>query len=223
MGRTIVEVMGLALAVAVVPIPMIAVILMLLSRSGTRNGVSFLSGWLLGLIGLGAILLAIDAAAASKTEGSDLAGYLRIAIGAVLLFLGWRKWRSRPQGDEEAQMPGWMSAIEDFGAAKSFTTGFLLAAANPKNIGLTFAAAATIATAGLTNAQQIVTLLVFVVVASLTVAIPVIAYLLAGARATPTLERMREWLVANAKILMTVLFVVLGLVLLADGISSVAG
>ena len=220
MARTIFEVAGLALAVAVVPIPMIAVILMLLSRSATRNGVSFLAGWLIGLAALGSILLAIDAAAASKNDVSDVGGYVRLAIGAVLLVLGVRKWMARPQGDDEAQMPGWMSAIEDFSAGKSFAMGITLAAANPKNIGLTFAATATIATAGLTDGQQIVTLSVFVVIASLSVSIPVVAYLIAGSRATPTLGVMREWLVAHAKALMAGLFVVLGIVLLVDGISA---
>lgn len=219
MSRTILEVMGLALAVAVVPIPMIAVILMLLSKSATRNSVSFLAGWVIGLTALGGVLLAIDAAAADAA-GEDAGGYLRLAIGAALLFLGVRKWLSRPEEGEEAQMPGWMSAIEDFSASKSFGTGIALAAANPKNIGLTFPATATIVTAGLTGPQEIVTLGVFVTVASLSVAIPVVAYLVAGPRATPTLGRMREWLVANAKTLMAILFVVLGLVLLADGISA---
>jgi len=221
MGKTIVEVIGLGLAVAAVPIPMIAVILMLSSKSGARNALAFLGGWLVGIAGLGGILLAVDAAAVSQTEASDLGGYLRLVIGAALLVLGWKKWRSRPKGDEEPPMPGWMSAIEDFGAAKSFGTGLGLAAANPKNIGLIFAATATIATAGLSGNQEIATLLVFVVVSSLSVAIPVVGYLVAGSPTTPVLGRLRGWLVANASTLMSILFVVLGLVLVSDGITVV--
>ena len=218
MGGTILDVLGLALAVAVVPIPVIAVILMLLSKSATRNGVSFLAGWLIGLAALSAVLLAIGSAA-SDSAGSDVGGYLRLALGAGLLLLGIKKWMSRPTGDDEPTMPGWMSAIEDFTATKSFGLGVALAAGNPKNIALTLAATATVATANLTTDQEVVTMLVFVLVASLSVGIPVVAYLVAGPRATPFLGRMRGWLVANASALMAGLFVVLGAVLLADGLS----
>ena len=58
--------------------------------------------------------------------------------------------------------------------------------------------------------------------ASLTVAVPVIANLIAGEKAAPTLNSMKTWLIANNATVMAVLFVVLGAKVLGDGIAIVA-
>lgn len=119
-------------------------------------------------------------------------------------------------------MPGWMTAIDDFSSAKSFGMGILLTVLNPKNLGLTVAAAATIGSAGLSGGEEAVTLLLFVAIASLTIAAPIALYLLVRERAETMLDAMKEWLVANNNTVMTVLFVVLGAKVLGDGIAILA-
>ena len=76
--------------------------------------------------------------------------------------------------------------------------------------------------AGLSTAEEVGTLAVFVLLASLTVAAPVVMNLVLGSKATPTLNSMKEWLAANNNVVMTVLFVVLGAKVLGDGIAVVA-
>jgi hypothetical protein len=56
-------------------------------------------------------------------------------------------------------------------------------AVNPKNGGLTIAAAATIAGAGLAGGEQAVTLAVFVLIGSVGVLAPLVVYLVAGEHA----------------------------------------
>jgi threonine/homoserine/homoserine lactone efflux protein len=119
-------------------------------------------------------------------------------------------------------MPGWMQAIDQFTAPKSFGIGFVLSALNPKNLGLTIAAMAKVSAAGLSTGEEIGTLVVFVVIASLTVAAPVVLNLLLGSKAQPTLNTMKDWLAENNNTVMTVLFVVLGAKLLGDGIAVVS-
>ena len=65
-------------------------------------------------------------------------------------------------------------------------------------------------------------LVVFVVIASLTVAAPVALNLILGSKAQHTLTEMKEWLIDNNATVMAVLFVVLGAKVLGDGISIVA-
>lgn len=221
MGSAIGEVLGIAVGVAISPVPIIALILMLFSRAATRNGVSFLAGWLVGLVGVGLVVLAVGLEASDGGE-SDSSGVLRIIIGALFVLLGWRQWKGRPRGGEEPAMPAWMTAIDDFSGAKSFGMGILLTVLNPKNLGLTVAAAATIGSAGLSGGEEAVTLLVFVAIASLTIAAPIALYLLARERAETMLDAMKEWLVANNNTVMTVLFVVLGAKVLGDGIAILA-
>jgi threonine/homoserine/homoserine lactone efflux protein len=221
MGTAIGDVLGTAVGVAISPVPIIALILMLFSRAATRNGVSFLAGWLVGLVGVGLVVLAVGLEASDEGE-SDSSGVLKIIIGALFVLLGWRQWKGRPRGGEEPAMPGWMTAIDDFSSAKSFGMGILLTVLNPKNLGLTVAAAATIGSAGLSGGEEAVTLLLFVAIASLTIAAPIALYLLVRERAETMLDAMKEWLVANNNTVMTVLFVVLGAKVLGDGIAILA-
>ena len=66
---------------------------------------------------------------------------------------------------------------------KSFGVAVLLSAVNPKNLGLTIAAAASISAAGLSGGDEIIVLVVFVLIASLGVAIPVLLNLILGSKA----------------------------------------
>jgi hypothetical protein len=221
MGAAIGDILGFAVGVAISPIPIIAVILMLLSNKAKVNGASFVVGWLAGLLVAGGIVLALGIGP-SDGEPSDLSGWIKIAIGLLFFALAWKQWSSRPTGDEEPTMPGWMSAIDSFTAVKAGGLGFVLSALNPKNLGLTIAAMATVSAAGLSTGEEIGVLVVFVLIASITVAIPVVAYLIRGQKAAGALNSTKEWLTANNNVVMMVLFIVLGAKLFGGGISIVA-
>ena len=119
-------------------------------------------------------------------------------------------------------MPGWMASIDEFSPIKAFGLGFLLSAVNPKNLGLTIAAVVKITGSGLSTGEEIGTLAVFVLIASVTVAVPVLLNLALGSKAEASLTVMKDWLVANNSTVMAVLFIVLGAKVLGDGISIVA-
>lgn len=221
MGSAIGEILGNAVGVAVSPVPIIAVILMLLSRRAVANSLAFLAGWVVGLLGVGLIVVLLDVAA-SDDDGSTAAGWVKVVIGVLFLALGVRQWTHRPRGDEEPAMPGWMASIGDFTAARSFGLAVILAAVNPKNLGLTIAAGATIGAAGLDGGQELVVLGVYVAVASVTVAAPVVLNLVLGERARAPLDATRSWLTTYDHVVMTVLFVVLGAKVLGDGIAVLA-
>lgn len=221
MGAAIGQILTFAVGVAVSPIPIIAVILMLFSKKATANSLSFLAGWVLGLLGVGLIVLALGLGA-SDGAPSDTTGWIKLVLGVLFLGLGVRQWKSRPKKGEQATMPGWMSAIDTFTAPKAFGMAVVLAALNPKNLGLTIAAAATIGAAGLSNADEIIVLVVFVVIASLAVAVLVVLNLILGSKAEHALTEMKEWLVDNNSTVMSMLFVIIGAKLLGDGITILA-
>ena len=150
------EILPEAIGVAISPLPIIAMVLMLGSSKGRSNGFSFLIGWLIGLGFIGTlVLLLADPAGASDDTGPALwVGWLLVVLGILAVLLGFRQWRGRPAPGEEKPMPKWMQALDQFTAGKSFGTGFLLAAVNPKNLILTLAAAAVIASAGLSTGEE---------------------------------------------------------------------
>lgn len=219
-GVAIGEVLGFAVGVAISPVPVIAVILMLFSNKAGSNSVAFLVGWIIGLVAVSVIVLAIG------LEGSDgdadTGGWLKLLIGALFLFLAVKQWRSRPTDGEAPPLPAWMASIDDFTAPKAFGLGALLSGVNPKNLGLTLAAAASIGASGLGTGDEVVVVAVYVVIASITLIVPVVGYLAARERMTPILDSMKAWLTVNNATVMAVLFAVLGAKVLGDGISIIA-
>jgi hypothetical protein len=224
MGGAIGDILPLAIGVAISPVPIIAVILMLFSKKAKGNSLAFLVGWVLGLAIVGVIVLLLGNTADIGTSSgpSKGAAAVRLALGLLLLFGAFRQWSKRPKEGEEPQMPKWMAGIDSFTAGKSLGLAALLSGVNPKNLALTLAAAMAISQAGLSGAQPWIVLLVFVVIASLTVAIPVLIFQVAGEKAESTLNDWKTWLTANNAGVMAVLFLVFGFVLIGKGIGGLS-
>ena len=221
MGAAVGDILANAVGVAISPVPIISVILMLFTARAAANSLSFLVGWVVGLLVAGAIVLALGLEASDGGE-STTSGWIKIVIGALFVVLAGKQWSGRPKGDEEPVMPGWMAGLADFTAVKALGLGFVLSALNPKNLGLTIAAMAKVTSAGLSTGEEIGVLVVFVLIASVTVALLVLLNLVMGSKATGTLTEMKDWLTANNNTVMAVLFVVFGAKLLGDGIAVVA-
>ncbi len=61
-------------------------------------------------------------------------------------------------------------------------------------------------------------LVVFVIIASLTIATPVVYYLLAGDQAKARVDELKDWLAQHTDAVMAVLFLVFGAKPVADGL-----
>lgn len=221
MGTAIGSMLGFAAGVAVSPFPIVAMILLLATPHGRLTGTAFAVGWLVGLGALGTVVLVVSGPADASSNGQPATwtGWLKLALGVLLLLFAARQWRHRPTSESAATTPKWMRTIDTFTAGKSFGTGVILAALNPKNGPLTIAAAAGIASTGVSGADQAVALVLFVVISSLGVLAPLALYLATGTKAVHTLESWRRWFIANNAAIMAVLFFVIGLKLVGDGIS----
>ena len=114
-------------------------------------------------------------------------------------------------------MPKWMAGIDAFTPGKALGLGLLLAGVNPKNLLLAAGAGSALAVTGPSTAEAVIALIVFVVLGSLTIAGPVV-YLTGGDRAKIQLDSAKEWLAVHNDAVMTVLFLVLGVNLIAKGI-----
>lgn len=224
MGSVIGAVLVPAAGVAFSPFPVIAVILMLFTERARLNGVLFASGFAAGLLALGAVVIALsDVLVGDEGSGSSDAAYaVRIGAGVLLLVVAVRKARKSVAGDADggSDMPGWMASIDRVTPARALGLGAALGAVNPKNIVFTLAAGATIAQGGLTAAQEVAALVVYVLAGSSTTILIVGYRLVAGERAAVTLDRWKVWLAANSGTVMAVLFLVFGVVLIGQGIAG---
>jgi threonine/homoserine/homoserine lactone efflux protein len=216
------DILPLAVGVAISPIPIIAAILMLLSPKAGGTSVGFLLGWVVGIVVAVTVFSLLGAVIPEQDPDASkpVAGTIKIIIGVLLLLLAVQQWRSRPKPGEEPKMPKWMSAIDGMNAGRGFGLGFLLAAVNPKNLLLGAAAGVSIGTGGLAVGEAALAITVFTLIAAATVAIPVIAYLVAAARMAGPLESLRGWLVHNNATVMAVLLLVIGVAVIGKGIGS---
>ncbi len=219
MGSAVGDVLPLGIGVAVSPFPIIAVILMLFTRRAKSNAPAFLAGWIAGLAGVGVIVLVISNGVDVAADDEPWAGEsaLRTVVGVLLLLLAWWQWRSRPEEGRETQTPRWMQRLESANPAMALGLGAVLSGLNPKDTTLTILAAAAIAQAELSAGESVVTLAVFVAIATISVVAPVTLYFALGERAEETLNGWKAWLIANNATVMAVLFLVFGVVLVAQG------
>ena len=223
MGDAIGQSLSLAIGVALSPIPIIAVTLLLVTAHGRVSGSAFVLGWVLGLAVIGAIVLAVAGPAdAAGDEGpATWVHVLKLALGALLILVAIRQWRSRPGAETESKSPRWMAAIEGFTPVKALGTGALLGGAYPKNTLLAVGAAAAIAQTGISGAQQAVAYAVFAIIGSIGVGMPVVLYFIMGERSREILERMKDWMSHNNEAVMAVLCLVIGTKLVGDGITGI--
>jgi threonine/homoserine/homoserine lactone efflux protein len=222
MGATIGELLPYAIGIAISPVPIIAAILMLLSRQAAKTSPAFLIGWVAGIVVVTVVVLLLVGEAGDSADGkpSTVSSVLKLAIGALLVLMALKQWRSRPKAGETGEMPKWMGAIESFTFGKALGLGFLLSGINPKNLLMCLAAGTTIGAAHLSTGDDIVVVAVFTVLAASTVAIPVIGFLAARDRMEAPLKDLRGWLTQNNAVVMGVLLLVIGVDLIGKGITG---
>jgi len=225
MGEAIGGSLPLAVGIALSPVPIIAVVLMLTSRRAKVNGPVFVLGWLIGLGVVGAIVLSIAGPAGASKSGSPAAwvGWVKIVLGVLLLLVAVRQFRSRPRGGEEPHMPKWMASIDSTTPAAALGLAALLSGANPKNLLLAVSGGATIAQTGIPGGQQAIAYLVFALIGTLGVGVPVVIYFALGKRSDKVLGGLKDWMSQHNAVIMTVLCLIIAAKLIGDAIGSLAG
>lgn len=226
MGEVVGQILPLAIATAVSPLPIVAVVLMLAGPRGRINGPVFVLAGVVGLAAVGAIVIAAVGDEAEPDAGGtpEWVAWLRLLLGLGLLLVGALQWRGRPRGDGHyAELPKWMRAIDDFSWPKAAGAGVALSAVlNPKNLLLAVAGATVIAQAGLPAGQEAGALAIFIAIATIGPAAPVVLFFALGARSREPLDAMKDWLARNNATIMAVLLLVIGLKLVGDAISGFA-
>jgi threonine/homoserine/homoserine lactone efflux protein len=222
MNEAIGQILPLGVVVALSPVPVIAIVLMLATPHARTNGPAFLLGWVVGLSLVGAIVLLVSGGvdATDDSGPATWVSWLKIVLGVLLLLLAVKQWRGRPKAEDDAELPKWMQTIDSFNAPKTVGMGVLLSGVNPKNLLLTIAASAAIAETGIDAGQETIALAIFIVIGSLGVGVPVVAFFVLGERSHKLLDPLKSWMSAHNVAIMAVITLVIGTKLLGDGIGG---
>jgi Sap, sulfolipid-1-addressing protein len=224
MGEAIGQSLPLAIGVALSPIPIIAVLVLLTSPRARSLGPAFVLGWLLGLVVVGVIVLAVigPSGAGSSGQRTTWISWVMIILGALLLMDAVRRMRSRTGGGEEAPLPAWIGAIDRLKPAGVLGGGLVLGGVRPRSLLLVVGGAAAIAQTGIAGGQQAIAYAVFVVIATIGVATPVVIYFAMGTRSVELLGRLRGWMRRNNAVILAVVLLVIGVTLIGDGVGGLA-
>ncbi|HEY3686776.1 MAG TPA: GAP family protein [Streptosporangiaceae bacterium] len=211
MGKALADVLPFAFGLLAAPFPIVAVILLLMGDVRVR-AVVFLAAWLATVFVI--VFVVALATGGHQSAGADGASptwvhWVQIVLGVVMVAFALRTLRNRLARDPDAPVapPAWLTAIGGMGTGKVAGLAVLLAAVNPKGLAMLLGAGAAVGAYGLGAPGDAGAALVFAVIGSLGVLVPVGTVLVLGARTRPALDRAHTWLVAhNDTVTVTVLF-----------------
>jgi hypothetical protein len=213
------HVLPLAVAFALSSIPIMATILILLSKNRNRAAIPFLIGWILGIALVLVVLVGIaQAVPATVPKTSQVVlGSVLIVIGVALVALSVVNWM-RGRRNPSTGVPRWLRAVSSFGPWSSF--GFaLLLNVRPKAILLSAAAGLSLRGDALTPGETVTVIVIYTLVSASTVAIPIVARLVAPTRTEMPLVHARRWLEDNSSVVSALILVLVGFVVIADGLT----
>lgn len=212
--RVLTELLPLALIFALSPLSLIPVLVTLRSARPRPTGLAFLAGWLLSITALTG--LCAELAGRVHVIGTPTGrAWVRLGIGVALLALGGYRWFRRSYRTAE---PEWVHRLSSLTAAPGMITAGVLLLASPVALFLCAAAGVTIGTAGPVEQTIWIDALCFAAVAGISVAVPVLLYLVTGGPPAGSFARLRAWVLQRHHLVAAALPVVVGAVLVVRAV-----
>jgi hypothetical protein len=209
----------IAVAAAVSSVPITVTILILLSPNRNRAALPFLVGWVIGVAAVIVLSTLFASTLPQPRRGPDPAtAALLMVVGVALIVLGIVNLR-RDSQSEGTGLPGWLSRVDSFGGLVSFAVAVLLNL-RPKGLLLGIAAGLALHAASVKADQIIVLIVIYTVIASSTVVVPIVASFLAPRRVEPKLIAARGWMTHNGRLLTSLMMFMIGVVILGYGLTQ---
>lgn len=208
----------LGLVIALSPITIIPAVLVLQAPRPRPSGLAFLAGWLTGLAALTALCVAASGLLGGLHKSPPTwTSWLRVVVGSALILFGIYRWLTRHRHTES---PAWMRSFTTITPARAAMTAVALVMIRPEVVLICIPAGLAIGGGGMDIAENWMAAAFFVAIAASTVAVPILSYAAAGHRLDDVLGRLKEWMEQNHAALMAAILVVLGLMVLHNGIQA---
>lgn len=219
-GSVLSKLVALAAVIALSPITIIPAVLVLHAPRPRPASLAFLGGWLLGLVALTAAFVSgSDLLSGFHAAPPKWAAWVRLVFGVALLGLAAFHWFTRHR---HRSMPRWMRSFSTLSPTRAGLVGAVLVPLRPEVLILCAAAGLAVGNSALSAGAQLVAAAIFVVLAASTVAIPILGFVGAGDRLDDTLERLKAWMEANHDAMLAVILFLIGLLVLYNGIRTLA-
>lgn len=211
MGQAISAILSPALGVLVSPLPVAGLILILFSDKARSNSIFFLLGWMIGNASLFLLGMLFMGLGAQRGDPEPAGRVISLVLGILLILLAVREFLHRPKKGEKPKTPAWFARISHIGVWGAAGFGFSFSALNPVNALLSLSAGAQVGALRLTNAQRGAITVIFVLIASASIIVPTVAFLIAGHKLDKALDALRGWLLRYNAVIMSALLLLIGL------------
>ncbi len=141
-----------------------------------------------------------------------------VLLGVGLVMMGVLSRRGQVPLARSGAGPSWVNSVDNMSPLGGGFVVFLNATTSPKNLALAITAGRLISTSGIPLAETAPAVVVYVVIASLTLAVPVGLYFFGGGRSTAVLERWKQRVTANAAAVMEITLLVIGVGMTVKGL-----
>lgn len=217
MTAAVLAVLPVALGALAASVPVVAMAAVVAGSATRRVLASFTLGWLAGLFVASMLGLVVFDLLAADAERDPWVYGLRALLGAALVALAVRKLAARGSGGGE---PGWMRAMSTLSTARALSLAFALGSVNPKNLVIAVSGAAVVVEATPHIPTQIAAMGVFVVVASVGVAMPLVAVTVGGERASAPLGRFVDWFARHSTVVLGSVLALIGLAIMLPALAA---
>ena len=220
MWSAIGDALPLATGLALSPLAVITGIVLLLGERARLKTAAFALGWFVAILLIAAVAFwlveaAEDVAAEGTADGVDVVQLLFAALFGALAVLTWRK---RPRQDAPPTENKLLGRIAGVGVLGSLGLGLAQGLVVIKNIPLALGAGARLGEAGLVGSEAVVALVVFAVVSSAGILVPLAVAVVGGSRLDAPLAAARTWLEANMSPITITVLAVIGAYFLGQGL-----
>jgi hypothetical protein len=207
------------------PVALGATLVVLGSRGGRWNGLGFAIGVVAGqvLVCLVAFLLGNATLPVGHHAHETARALLELVLGVALLVAGavlWNRPADKPP-KPDSRTKAVLARLARLNPFEAVGAGALLDL-GPKRLGLTLLACATIASGDLGPVAGLTLTATFVVIATLMVTVPVVLAIVFGSRGQQWMLRVEHWLSAHKRPLTFYPLIILGVLVLVDGLVGVA-
>lgn len=217
MSSALASVVLLGLACAANPWGIMIAILLLDARRGHGVVWTYVLAWSGSIsVVIAALLAGLGAVFASGSDSANTAvSWILLVLGVVLLGFGVRRLLSPQDEAAPAETPRWLRAIENISYPAAFVLG-IYSATYP----MVIAAAGEILRADTTTGETAALAALFVVLGSSSVVAVAALGTFAPRRSAAFLDRMRAWVTAHNRAVITAILLVLGVFLAARGLDG---
>ena len=220
MGDLILKILPIALFWAFSPLIVSIVILLLSTRRAIANTLAFVLPSVLGSMAVGIIFVVVAAGkdySQKSTTASSLTYAAQLAAAGVFLLLALLCWWKLPKGSEGMKMPKWVQYLDDVTPKSALLFGGILFL---NNVILTVTAVLDILLAKVSTTEGILVVIIFTLVGTLGLWVPLSYRIIAPRKSESDIERMRVWLIRHNRDILIFEFLFLGVLELVKGLAG---